>query len=104
MREQKRIDTHGLNHPSERFRQMPIDKNGTTIATIPGDVGHIVLAADDLHAPSNRLHYIEQNRVINVFRFVPDFLLQFHGDLNFAAYTWINLFQRSRVPLSEPRS
>src|SRR5437763_1554608 len=25
--------------------------------------------------------------VINVFRFVPDFLLQFHGDLNFAAYT-----------------
>jgi hypothetical protein len=62
MREQKRIDTHGLNHPAERFRQMPIDKNGTTIAAIPGNVGHIVLAADDLHAPSNRLHYIEQNR------------------------------------------
>jgi hypothetical protein len=61
-----------------------IDKNRMTIAAAASDIGNLVLAADNLDAATDRLHYVQQNRVTNIFGLVPDFLLQLHADLKSA--------------------
>lgn len=50
---------------------MAIDKDRMTVG---------VLAADDLDPSSERPDNIEQHSIIDVFRLVPDFLLQCYAD------------------------
>jgi hypothetical protein len=82
--EQKWVDAHGLGQLAKRLRQMAIDEDGMTVGAVAGDVGNIVLAAHSPDPPADRSDNVEQNRIINIFRLVPDFLLQLHRDFECA--------------------
>ncbi|MGN6749470.1 MAG: hypothetical protein ACTHJS_12835 [Xanthobacteraceae bacterium] len=66
---------------------MAIDKDSMTIGAVAGDVWYIVVAAHNLDAPADRPDGVEQNRVVNLFGLVPDFLLQLHGGFECAVRT-----------------
>jgi hypothetical protein len=78
MREQKWLDWNGFHQPTERAREMPVDEDSMAVDAIARNVGNVVRAIDDSYAPAQRLNYIEQDVIVDVFRPVAQFLVQFH--------------------------
>jgi hypothetical protein len=76
--ENERFDSDCPHQPAKGPRQMPVDENRVAVHTVAGNIGNIVLAIYNLDPPAYRLHGIEQDAILDVLGFVPDFAVEIH--------------------------
>ena len=62
-----------FQHPAQRPRKVPVNKNGFAIDAITCDVRDIIIMADRPHSPAEGFDHVKKHRIVDVFGFVAQF-------------------------------